>query len=89
MRMLAATASKWWNDNPWRLSAGLSYYTLFSLAPLLTIAVGMAATVINEDAVQKALLGQFEQFIGTTGTEAVGKMLQSAGTRYTAASRPC
>jgi membrane protein len=78
-RLLSTTVSKWWGDNPWRLSAALSYYTLFSLAPLLTIAVGIAATVVNEDAVQKALLGQFEDFIGTTGTEAMGNMLQSAG----------
>lgn len=77
--LLSTTASKWWSDNPWRLSAALSYYTLFSLAPLLTIAVGIAATVVNEEAVHKALLGQFERFIGTTGTEAMGKMLQSAG----------
>ena len=40
-RLLMATITKWWSDNPWRLSAALSYYTLFSLAPLLTIAVGI------------------------------------------------
>jgi len=78
-KLLSSTVRKWWSDNPWRLSAALSYYTLFSLAPLLTIAVGMAATVVNEDAVQQALLGQFERFMGTTGAEAMAKMLQSAG----------
>jgi uncharacterized BrkB/YihY/UPF0761 family membrane protein len=29
--------------------------------------------------VQQALLGQFERFMGTTGAEAMAKMLQSAG----------
>lgn len=77
--LLRATLGKWWSDNPWRLSAALSYYTLFSLAPLLTIAVAMAATVVNEAAVQEALLAQFERFMGTTGAEAMSRMLQSAG----------
>lgn len=78
-RLLSSAITKWWSDNPWRLSAALSYYTLFSLAPLLTIAVGMAAMVVNEAAVQKALLEQFERFMGPTGAEAMSRMLQSAG----------
>jgi membrane protein len=78
-RLLSSTITKWWSDNPWRLSAALSYYTLFSLAPLLTIAVAMAAMVVNEAAVQKALLEQFERFMGPTGAEAMNRMLQSAG----------
>jgi membrane protein len=79
MRLLRDTATKWWRDNPWRLSAALSYYTLFSLAPLLTLAVAIAAVVVDEDAVQRELLAQFENLIGTAGAEAMAKMLQSAG----------
>lgn len=36
--LLKATGLRWWDDNALRLSAALSYDTLFSLAPLLTIA---------------------------------------------------
>src|SRR5512145_2637906 len=79
MRLLTATVTKWWDDNSWRLSAALSYYTLFSLAPLLTIAIGVAAVVADEDAVQEELLGQFEGLIGTPGAEAMANMLRSAG----------
>jgi len=73
-----ATITKWWNDNPWRLSAALSFYTLFSLAPLLTIAVGIAAIVADEEAVQEELFGQFEVLMGTPGAEAIANMLRSA-----------
>ena len=38
MILLKATVMRWWDDNALRLSAALSYYTLFSLAPPLTIA---------------------------------------------------
>lgn len=52
IRMLEDTVLKWWDDNALRLSAALSYYTLFSLAPLLTIAVAIAGLVIDVDTVQ-------------------------------------
>src|SRR5512134_3249230 len=81
MKLLGATAKKWWDDNPWRLSAALSYYTLFSLAPLLTIAVALAAVVVDESVVQGELLRQFEDLIGETGANAMTKMLHSAGHR--------
>ena len=74
-----ATITKWWNDNPWRLSASLSFYTLFSLAPLLTIAVGIAAVVADEEAGQKELLDQFEVLMGAPGAEAIAHMLRSVG----------
>ena len=77
-RLLTATVTKWWRDNPWRLSAALSYYTLFSLAPLLTIAIAVAAVVADEDVVQEELRVQFENLIGAPGAEAMANMLRSA-----------
>ncbi len=79
LQLLKTTAMKWWDDNPWRLSAALSYYTLFSLAPLFTIAVAVAAVVVEESIVQEGLLRQFEDLIGPPGATAITKMLQSAG----------
>ena len=38
--LVSKTLHKWWTDNALRLSAALSYYTLFSIAPLFTIATG-------------------------------------------------
>jgi membrane protein len=78
LQLLKTTAMKWWDDNPWRLSAALSYYTLFSLAPLFTIAVAVAAVVVEESIVQSELLRQFEDLIGEPGATAITKMLQSA-----------
>jgi membrane protein len=77
--LLRTTASKWWDDNPWRLSAALSYYTLFSLAPLLTLAVAGAAIVVDETVVQAELLHQLKELIGEKGANALTPMLHSAG----------
>jgi membrane protein len=77
--LLTTTARKWWDDNPWRLSAALSYYTLFSLAPLLTLAVAGAAMVVDEPVVEDELLRQLQELIGEKGANALTPMLHSAG----------
>ena len=79
IRLLTTTATKWWDDNPWRLSAALSYYTLFSLAPLLTLAVAVAAVVVDERVVQGELPRQLADLIGEHGANAMKPMLHSAG----------
>jgi membrane protein len=78
-RLLKETTSKWWDDNALRLSAALSYYTLFSLAPLLTLAVTVAAVVAEEEAVQIELRIQVESLVGPPAAEAMANMLLSAG----------
>ena len=79
LQLLKTTVMKWWDDNPWRLSAALSYYTLFSLAPLFTIAVAVATVAVEERAVQDQVLRQFEDLMGQPGATAIMKMLLSAG----------
>lgn len=78
-KLAQQTAEKWWDDNALRLSAALSYYTLFSLAPLLTIAVAVAGLVVDEKLVQDEVLGRFQGLIGESGAGAVASMLESAG----------
>ena len=78
MRLLKDTISKWWNDKALRLSAAVSYYTLFSLAPLLTIAVAIAGVVADEKALQSEVLSQFQDLLGKPGADAIASMLQSA-----------
>jgi membrane protein len=69
---------KWWEDDALRLSAALSYYTFFSLAPLLTIAVGMASAVFDTPTVEEAVLHQFQKLVGETGAAAIKSMLDTA-----------
>jgi membrane protein len=78
VRLAKTTGMKWWDDNVLRLSAALSFYTLFSLAPLLTIAVTVAGLVVDENAVQNEVLGQLKDLIGAPGADAIADMLASA-----------
>jgi membrane protein len=73
------TLAAWSEDKVPRLGAALAYYTLFSLAPLLVIVVGVAAVVFGEDAAQGRISDQIKGLVGDKGAEAIQAMLQNAG----------
>jgi membrane protein len=77
--LLRQTLHKWWTDNALRLSAALSYYTLFSIAPLLTIAVGVAGFVVDTTLVEQEMRGQLAALLGTDSAGAIEGMVH--GTR--------
>ncbi len=70
---------KWSDDKASRLGAALAYYALFSVAPLLIVAVGIAGLVFGEEAAQGEIVGQIEDRVGAS----VAGFLQDlmAGTR--------
>ncbi len=51
LELFKATFLKWQEDKAPRLGAALAYYTVFSLAPLLIIAIAMAGLVFGQQAV--------------------------------------
>src|SRR6478672_10929115 len=68
----------WWNDNVPRLGASLAYYTLFAMAPILVIAIGVAGLVFGPTAVRGEVVGQIQGLVGRQGAEAVQAMIQGA-----------
>jgi membrane protein len=68
----------WWNDEVPRLGASLAYYTLFSLAPILVIAIAIGGLIFGEEAVRGELVGQIQGLLGRRGAEAVQAMLEGA-----------
>lgn len=72
------TAGQWQKDNARRISAALAYYSVFSLAPLLLIAVAVAGIVFGEQAAQGAIEEKLEGAIGRDSAVAVEEMVESA-----------
>jgi membrane protein len=60
------------------MGAALSYYTLFSIAPLLLITVGVAGLVFGEDAARGEIFGQLRDLMGDEGALAIERLLASA-----------
>ena len=56
--LLSMTFVEWRADNASRLAAALAYYTIFSLAPLLVIVVGIAGLVLGQEVAQASLVEQ-------------------------------
>lgn len=68
----------WKDDNAPRLGAALAYYTVFSLAPLLVIAIAIAGLAFGHEAAQGRIVAEIQGLIGKAGAEAVQGMLESA-----------
>jgi len=68
----------WKEDHASRLAAALAYYTIFSLAPLLVIAIAVAGLIWQRDAVQAQVLDQIGGLVGAQGQTFVAGLLDSA-----------
>ena len=71
-------AVKWWADDCLTLGAALAYYTVFSLAPVLVIAIAVAGAVFGPKAAQGEIVGQIRSLIGEEGATAVQSLVLSA-----------
>jgi len=76
--LLRSTVSESLQDNIQRMSAALAYYTIFSLAPLLVIAISIAGLVFGREAARGQILGELRQLIGADSAQAVQGMIASA-----------
>lgn len=76
--LLKQAATDWVEDNALRLSAALSYYSIFSIAPLLVIAIAIAGRVLGPEAAQGLLHDQLTALVGAKGAQGIEGMVQSA-----------
>jgi membrane protein len=76
--VLRRAIAGWWNDNVPHLGAALSYYTLFSLAPILIVAMSIAGLAFGAEAVRGEIVGQIDGLVGHDGAVAVQAMLEGA-----------
>jgi membrane protein len=67
----------WMADNAPRLGAALAFYSLFSLAPVLIVAVSVAGFVFGEKLAQGEIIRQFHELMGAQGAAAIETIIQS------------
>jgi membrane protein len=75
--LLKNTASEWQEDKVSLWAAGIAFYTIFSLAPLLIIAIAIAGAVFGQEAAQNQIVEQIQGLIGKQGAQAVRTMIQN------------
>ena len=67
----------WSDDYAPSMGAALAYYTLFSIAPLLLIAISIAGLVFGEDAARGQVYGELRELMGDQGAAAVEALLKN------------
>jgi len=77
-RLMRQALGAWGDDYAPSMGAALSYYTLFSIAPLLMIVIAVAGMFFGADAVRGELFSQLSSLIGSEGARAIEQMLEVA-----------
>jgi membrane protein len=78
IRVIAKSGASWLEHDASTMGAALAFYTVFSIAPILIIAIGVASTVVQGDTLRTDLLSQAQNLLGSTGANAVKELLTSA-----------
>lgn len=79
--LLKQALLKWDQDNVSWLAAALSYYTIFSLTPLVILVIAIAGFIFGEQAIQGEIERQMAQLIGVRAAGVVQDIIESASQR--------
>lgn len=77
-RVCRQASSEWVNDHASRLGASLAFYTLLSLAPVIVIAVALAAVVYGEQAAQGRLASEITGIAGRDAARIIQEIILRA-----------
>lgn len=76
--LLRETFTEWNEDKASRLAAALAYYTVFSLAPMLIIAIAIAGAVFGEEAARGEIVTQIQGLVGRDGAKFIETAIEGA-----------
>src|SRR3984893_6382028 len=73
-----AAVYSWLDDRAPSMGAAIAYYTVFSLAPMLVMVIGVAGLAFGRAAAEGALFAELADLVGPESAAAVQAMLRSA-----------
>ena len=76
-RLIRLALEEFHEDNGLKMSASLSYYTLFSMAPMLLIVIAISSILFGKEAAEGQLYQQFEGLIGHIGAVQLQEMIRN------------
>lgn len=76
--LFARAASQWSTHKDSRLGAALAYYSIFSIGPLIVVAVAVAGLIFGQDAVRGEVREGLRGLLGDNGAQAINSMLAAA-----------
>ncbi|MEP7288374.1 MAG: YihY/virulence factor BrkB family protein [Chloroflexota bacterium] len=76
--LVKKTFSQWNEDKAPQLAAALSFYALFSMAPLLIVAIAVVGLAFGQQAAQNQIVGQIRGMVGEESAVFIQSMIQNA-----------
>lgn len=73
-----AAVSAWIDDFAPSMGAAIAYYTMFSIAPMLIIAIAVAGFIFGQEAAQGEIVNQIRGLVGNEGAIAIQGLIKSA-----------
>ena len=70
-KLLQDTFKEWQEDKASRIAAALAYYTVFSISPLLVIAIAIAGAFFGQETAQEQITVQLIQLVGEDGVKPI------------------
>ncbi|MGN6750442.1 MAG: YihY/virulence factor BrkB family protein [Xanthobacteraceae bacterium] len=77
-RLIKMTIENWIAHKDARQGAALAYYSVFSVGPLMVIAVGIAGLAFGQEAARGEVQGQLSGMVGQSAADALDSMVTSA-----------
>lgn len=77
-RLVKTSLVEWWQDDTFRYSASLAFYTIFSMAPVLLIAVGAASLFFARDIATEKIVAEVQRMVGSQGAQAVRQVMDAS-----------
>ncbi len=77
-KLLQEAVKEWQEDKVSLLAAALAYYTVFSITPLLVIAIAIAGAVFGQDTARGEIIEQINSLVGSQGAQAIEMALANA-----------
>jgi membrane protein len=77
-QLVSQSVRSWSGDYAASMGAALAFYTLFSIVPLILIALVVAGHVFGPNAARGAIISQMAELMGRTGAQAIDGLLASA-----------
>lgn len=69
--------AEWQADDCFQRAAALSYYTVFSIAPMFAVIITVASYFLGRDAVTGELYAQIKGFVGTEAAASIQTMVET------------
>jgi membrane protein len=82
LRILIDAGKSWNADNAFKHAAAVSFYTLFSLAPITLIAVGIAGFFFGQEIATHQFSSQITQLVGKESAELIQKTMTASALQH-------